>query len=162
MMRSGTETEIPQRLEKAGKKAGDSKRMGKKSAKKTGKKSNGMTQKGGKPGKKAVIPMKGATIFARKKGTDLWYRYTFVGKGKKNTKENLKNPQLNVQTEKGKGIGFKENDIEWLYGTNDSALISIKNSVEYDSQIPADANILTDDKIGEAYLTFVPRKYWNS
>ena len=85
-----------------------------------------------------------------------------MGKGTKNTKESLKDPWLNVQTEEGKVIGFKENNIDWLYGTSDSAPISIKNFVEYDSQIPADAKILTDDKIGEAYVTFVPRKYWNS
>ena len=103
MMRSGTETEIPERLEKAGKKAGDSKRMGKKSAKKTGKKSNGMTQKGGKPGKKAVIPMKGATIFARKKGTDLWYRYTFVGKGKKQHQRKSQKPTAKCTNRGRKG-----------------------------------------------------------
>ena len=44
-MRSGTETEIPERLRMAGKKAGDFKRMVKKSVKKAGRRSNEMIQK---------------------------------------------------------------------------------------------------------------------
>ena len=114
-----------------------------------------------KPGKKEMVKRKRATIFARKKGTDLWYCYKFLGKGTKNTKEGLKNPWLNVQTEDGKEIGFRENDIDWLYGTNDSIPVSIKTFVTYDNQIPVDAKMLTDDKIGEAYVTFITQKYWN-
>ena len=102
-----------------------------------------------------MVPRIGATIFARKKGTDLWYRYEILGKGTKNTKEGLKNPWLNVQTEDGKVIGFKENEIDWLYETSDLAPVSIKTFVTYDNQIPADAKKLTDDKIGEAYVMFI-------
>ena len=36
------------------------------------------------------------------------------------TKEGLKNPWLNVQTEDGEEIGFWENDIDWLYGTSEA------------------------------------------
>ena len=58
-------------------------------------------------------------------------------------------------------VGFWENDIDWLYGTSDLAPVSIKTFVTYDDQIPVDAKMLTDDKIGEAYVTFIPQKYWN-
>ena len=53
-----------------------------------------------------MVPRKWATIFARKKGRDLHYLYKFLGKGTKNTKEGLKNPWLNVQTEDGKTYPF--------------------------------------------------------
>ena len=66
-----------------------------------------------KPGKKAMVPRKGETIIARKKGTDLWYGYKFLGKGTKNTK-GLQNLWLNAQTEDGKEIKFRENDSDWL------------------------------------------------
>ena len=56
-------------------------------------------------------------------------------------------------------VGFWENDIDWLYGTSDLAPVSIKTFVTYDDQIPVDAKMLTDDKIGEAYVTFIPQKY---
>ena len=159
--RSAAGTKSPESAIKSGKKAWGSKKVVKKSAKKVAKKSSGTIQKEGKPGKKAMVPRKGATIFARKKATDLWYRYKFLGKGTKNTKEGLKNPWLNVQAEDGKVIGFKENDIEWLYGTSELAPVFIKTFVNYDNQIPADAKMLTDDKIGEDYVTFIPQKYWN-
>ena len=160
-IRSAAGTESPGNAIKAGKKAGDSKKVVKKKGKKAAKKSSGTIQKGGKPGRKAMVPRKGETIFATKKAADIWYRDKFLGKGTKNTKEGLKNPWLNVQTEDGKVIEFKENDIEWLYGTSDLAPVSIKTFVNHDNQIHAEAKMLTDDKIGEAYVTFIPQKYWN-
>ena len=60
-----------------------------------------------------MVPRKGETIIARKKGTDLWYGYKFLGKGTKNTK-GLQNLWLNAQTEDGKEIKFRENDSDWL------------------------------------------------
>ena len=76
-----------------------------------------------------MVAKKWTTIFARKKGTDLWYRYKFLGKGPKNTKEGLRNPYLNVKDENGNEVGFWENDVDWLYGTSELAPVSIKTFV---------------------------------
>ena len=60
-----------------------------------------------KPGKKAMVPRKWATIFARKKGRDLHYLYKFLEKGTKNTKEGLRNPWVNVPwMERRLGLGM--------------------------------------------------------
>ena len=82
-----------------------------------------------KPGKKAMIPRKDAMIFARNKGSDLWYLYRYLGKGTKNTKASLKNPWFNVQAEDGSKVGFWENQVDWMYGTSDLAPVSIDNYV---------------------------------
>ena len=48
-----------------------------------------------------------------------------------------------------------------MYGTSDLAPVPIKTFVTYDNQIPVDAKMLTDDKIGGAYVNFIPQKEWN-
>ena len=98
-----------------------------------------------KPGKKSMVPRKWATILARKKGTDFWYRNKFLGKGRKNTKEGLKNPWLNVQSEIGKEVALWENNVDGLYGTSDFSPTGRKSSlrilfalaVQYGSKVKA-------------------------
>ena len=108
-----------------------------------------------------MVPKKWANIYARKKGRDLYYLYKFLGTGTKNTKEGLRNPWMNVQTMDGEEVGFKENDVEWVYGNNESAPVPSKTFTTFYNHIPVNAKMLTDDKTQGAYVNFIPQEEWN-
>ena len=92
---------------------------------------------------KEKIPRVGATIFARKKppiryidrrkGTDLWYKYKYTCLGTKRTSKNL---WFNVKTENKEDAMFAAKDVEWMYGSDKEAPISILNFVDHGEEIP--------------------------
>ena len=114
-----------------------------------------------------VLPKKGSTIFVRWKEpwestSDLWYMYKYLNRGTKASGKHKFNPWMNVEDSKtGERLGFWHSDVEWMYGNHSLAPESIHNYVKLDDQLPVNPKLIAEEDISHAYVTFIPRKYWN-
>ena len=61
----------------------------------------------------------------------------------------------------GEDVGVRENDVEWVYGTTESASVPIKTFTTYYKRIPVNAKMLTNDKVEGAYVNFIPQEEWD-
>ena len=113
---------------------------------------------------KVDLPRVGATIFARKKGEEIWhkYRYTRVG-SKLSVEKNKKNPYMNFRAEDRSGKGFFWNDIDWMYGHEKDAPQTVDNFLQYvdkDEKVGEQAKVITNEYFpANVYVVFIPPKF---